>query len=1085
MSAPDLWRMSVRRLLADPVGVPDADLLARFRAARDEAAFELLVYRHGPLVWAACRRLLPSHHDAEDAFQATFLALARRAGAIRRAESVPTWLHRVAVRAARRLNRTRRSAAPLVTDPFDPTAGPADRAIATDVARHLDAAVDRLPDRLRRVFVACELQGEALAGVAARLRCPVGTAASRLARARKRVRDLLSARGLAAGSLTGLAAAQSVPPVVRAAVVRGVISGTGVRPGVAALAAHSSRRAGGGRLVGLAGSLAVGLAAVAIAVGMPDEPRSGPKPPAKDPVPGPVVRTDAEGFPLPDGVIARLGSVRFRHGGTNISPAAFSPYGRRFAAGDSHGVHIWDVATGRRVQHFAPPERCSPQAVRFLTDEKSLAVGWGNWDTFAQLVVYELASAKVTGRSPFRGTGQIFVRDVTPDGSRVLVDDRGTRVFLWDRKEGREEWGIDRPGNALAFTPDGKRFALIHTLGAELRDASIGKIVAKFPDPTRPFWNAHSATLAPDGRLAVGAFDDTSVRVYESGRADPVHTFPGEPHPVQLLFSPDGRYLIDCHEGTSRVWDLNAAAGRELVARLPGGSKGAFSPDGKVLALDALGGIGLWRVGEWTRLPQSADPVSGVRSARFSADGKRVYGHTAGGWVAWPAGGGPGERLSDDSPTDPRGLADVSADGRVAADVLLRPAADGKPAEYTLRVTDLSTGKARRIPLDPDPWWPVAVSDDGRFVWRSGSKEFVAWDAGTGEVVFRRKREVGDRFLEVAQLAPDGRSLARSVVQGWVAGAGRRPASQVEGLFFVTDHATGREWKMDPAPQGISQARFSKDGTRLTVQASFAGPLVNGAVSVWDTRSGRRLCAVPSLSGHFALSADGRSLLVGSNDGTLRYVEVATGGERAVFRHDGVILSVAFDRSGLRAVASSPEAPVYVWDLTHGDASRWDPAKADAAWADLASSDAKVAFVAIRKLRADPAVAVPFLGERVKPPTVPADDTVAAWLKALDAPAFADRERAQKELVAVAELIRPKLEAARKTASEEAGRRLDQVLKPLESPTPDQLRQIRGCEVIEGIGTAEAVRLLRTWAAGPAGARLTVEANESLARSRP
>ena len=63
--------------------VPDADLLTRFRTARDEAAFELLVYRHGPLVWAACRRLLADHHAAEDAFQAVFLALARQAGSIR------------------------------------------------------------------------------------------------------------------------------------------------------------------------------------------------------------------------------------------------------------------------------------------------------------------------------------------------------------------------------------------------------------------------------------------------------------------------------------------------------------------------------------------------------------------------------------------------------------------------------------------------------------------------------------------------------------------------------------------------------------------------------------------------------------------------------------------------------------------------------------------------------------------------------------------------------------------------------------------------------------------------------------------
>src|SRR5262249_42733284 len=158
-----------------------------------------------------------------------------------------------------------------------------------------------------------------------------------------------------------------------------------------------------------------------------------------------------------------------------------------------------------------------------------------------------------------------------------------------------------------------------------------------------------------------------------------------------------------------------------------------------------------------------------------------------------------------------------------------------------------------------------------------------------------------------------------------------------------TDHAIGREWKMDPAPFGVSEGRFIPDGTRLAVRARFAPPTADGAVSVWDTATGRRLCAVSSVSGYshtFALSADGRALLVGSNDGTVRCVEVATGGERAVFRHAGIILSVAFHPDGSKAASTSPEAPAYVWDLL-GDPGSWDPARADTVWADLASTDAK------------------------------------------------------------------------------------------------------------------------------------------------
>jgi RNA polymerase sigma factor (sigma-70 family) len=144
------------RAADEAAGLADTDLLRRWAAGRDEAAFELLVWRHGPMVLAVCRRLLRHAEDVEDAFQATFLVLARKAGAVRRGEAVAGWLYRVAYRVAlqARARAGRRPAhAPQALDqlPAGPDPGPADG----ELRAVLDQEVGRLPERYRLPFVLC------------------------------------------------------------------------------------------------------------------------------------------------------------------------------------------------------------------------------------------------------------------------------------------------------------------------------------------------------------------------------------------------------------------------------------------------------------------------------------------------------------------------------------------------------------------------------------------------------------------------------------------------------------------------------------------------------------------------------------------------------------------------------------------------------------------------------------------------------------------------------------------------------------------------------------------------------------------
>lgn len=817
-----------------------------------------------------------------------------------------------------------------------------------------------------------------------------------------------------------------------------------------------------------------------------------------------TARTDADGVPLPDGAVARLGSSRFRYTARATGRVAFSPDGKLLAVA-SDGVLLFDVATGRLVHRLLPADRYHSPVVRFLADGQRVAVGFGRFPSGARLTFFTLADGKPAASPDLTGQRATHVIDVTPDGSRALLLEAGRRVYLWDFKAGRELWAakLAPSQRVLPPTPDGKWFAVTSSREADLRDADTGKVAAKFPDPGRRFEHWHSAhpsvgaRLSPDGRIPVRtqmAGDPAMAVLTARGPAAGVRTLPADLHADCCVFSPDSRYLVGASPFGTRVWDLAAADDKGPVARLPAATTAGFSPDGKTLALAGEGFVALVSVGDWKALPQSADPPASVHRVRVTDDGKWVFGYTQEGWVRWPAGGGPADRpFASDARAIRQeaqyALPALSADGRVSAEfVRLRAGKDRKTAFAVAEAGGgpprlVSGGKYSTVYSTP------YLSPDGRLVASPAPESVRIWDTKTSELLFERKYPPSD-LVEAVLPAPDGRGLARTfvVTQGGASSAVGPEVAPQYTAATVTDHATGRTARLKPLPWMLYDGnRFSRDATRVLTRGRFDAVSAKDTVAVWDARTGRRLAAWTgdhNPRDAMALSADNRSFLVGDWIGRLTLVEVATGGERARFLHRGIVSSAAFFPDWTKAVSSTPDGPVYIWNLL-GDPGKWEPARADAIWADVASADAKVAFGAIRKLRANPAEAVAFLKERVKPPAAPTDEAIAGLLKRLDGPRFADREKAQKELADVADLVRPKLEAARKVATEEAARRLDQVLKAADEMTPEKLRHVRACEVLEGVRTPEAVRALQAWAAGPAGARLTVEARESLDRIKP
>jgi RNA polymerase sigma factor (sigma-70 family) len=205
----------------DEDGLSDGQLLGRYLERGDAAAFEALLRRHGPMVLAVCRRVLRHSHDAEDAFQAAFLVLVKKAGSVRPREMLANWLHGVAYNTAlkARASGQRRRRRETQADPLpERESARQDEEHRDEQRALLDGELSRLPDKYRAPVVLCDLQGQTRKEAARRLGWPEGTLSSRLAKARATLARRLARHGPTASAdpLAGQAAPECLPPSLAA-----------------------------------------------------------------------------------------------------------------------------------------------------------------------------------------------------------------------------------------------------------------------------------------------------------------------------------------------------------------------------------------------------------------------------------------------------------------------------------------------------------------------------------------------------------------------------------------------------------------------------------------------------------------------------------------------------------------------------------------------------------------------------------------------------------------------------------------------------------------------------------------------------
>jgi RNA polymerase sigma factor (sigma-70 family) len=515
--------------LREEAGLRDDQLLGRFLAVRDEAAFAALVRRHGPMVLGVCRRVLGHAQDAEDAFQATFLVLVRKAGAVVPRERVANWLYGVAYQTAlkaRAVARRRRGREKQVPEMPEPPAR--EQLPGTDLRPLLDRELSGLPEKYRAAVVLCDLEGKTRKEAARQLGWPEGTLSGRLARARRLLARRLTRRGvalsggsLAAGWAAGAAAA-AVPQALVAGTVRaGTLLAAGQTAAAGAVAPQAAALAEGVLKAMLLTKLKVAAAVLLIAglvgagaVGVGRE--GGPEGPASHPA-GPSSAAARPAKEKED----RLFLLRFVDGGTVTAPGRAgekeSVWTLDFAFHDPEFRNVTVSGRGRRtvlclrykvVNETGKPRPFVPQID--LQVEGRPAVPDEVLPAAVKLIAAaeDPAGAYVLHDSVSIARGPIPVHDPADRRSPVHA------AALWDTTvpDGRRfsifVWGLTNAWSAVDAGPDGRPVLRRKVLRLNFRLAD-GRV--KFLPPRQWVYRDAALQVAP-GRQPPDLLDEQRQR---------------------------------------------------------------------------------------------------------------------------------------------------------------------------------------------------------------------------------------------------------------------------------------------------------------------------------------------------------------------------------------------------------------------------------------------------------------------------------------------------------------------------------------------------------------------------------------------
>jgi RNA polymerase sigma factor (sigma-70 family) len=1111
----ELLLQQIRRLAGEgaAAGASDAELLRHFLAEGDEAAFTALVQRHGAMVWQVSISALAQREDAEDVFQATFLVLARKAGSVRKQDSLACWLHGVALCLARKVrerNLRRRTNAGEALDRVP--ARPMEDLTWRELRQVLHEELDRLPEKNRLPILLCHLEGQTQDEAARALGWSLGRLRGRLLRGRELLRRRLVRRGLAP-SVPLLAAALfadeagAAPPDA----LVGVLAKC-----VAALARHEA--------VSAAGPLALAerfiresalfwqKVAVAFAVclfpligvlgllahqaAVPALPQIAEEAPAEKPAlaqdakgEGQVLK-DQLGDPLPADALLRLGTLRFRSGGV-VQTLAFAKDGKSLlCSGWNRAILRWDPQTGAELEPWTGAEKGFLDAA-VSADGKTLVGGTAD----GNLQVWDLSAGKEIKKIAIAGGKTIRHVAISPDGRIAVVagDDNPVRLIELTTGAGRVLITYKQSASCLAFSPDGKLVASASYDGtAHVHEADTGKAVSAPRSKDNIFF---SLCFAPDSKTLLAGEGHPNLVVEnflsfwdpETGKFQ--RRAPGiAGHLGVIRFAPDGKTIAGgTSQGVIHIWE--AAALKQLhkiKAHADNVHALGFSPDGGTLA---SGGsehtVRLWD----TRTGKQLNPLIGhqerVTAVAVAPGGKMVataaWDHSI---RLWDAATGRELRRLGWTPKEKSEIGIFES-----ADALIF-SPDGKwlvavGYENKVWLWDLAKGEPTRT----FPGVRAALSHDGKYLvtadW-GGAAHLCEVDTG------KEVREFKGHLSGITHLlfTPDGQTLLTT-------GAGPPIGFRTGGeqwdkqAIWLWDIATGKVRLRFGGEFRPGSVAISPDGRTLSTTAAFR----DDGVHLWELASGKERAV---LTGHgetvfaSAFSPDGRCLVSGSMDNTIRQWRLPGGKHVHTFTgHRGWVRALALSPDGKKLLSGSLDTTGLVWKmppLPQPQEAKLMPADLQKLWGDLASADAKAAYQAIAALAAAPGPAATFLSGKLKPAAAPDRKLVAQLIADLDSDNFAARQKAAAALEKLADLVVPELRAAlAKPASLEAARRTEQIMDLVASQPlpPEKLRDKRAVEALESIATPSARAVLQALGRGAPGAHLTRDAQAALLRLSP